>query len=55
MHVIIIIHKISSVKVGLKTKLTQSCSNIFLTLFMIQKFFKFLIQLTMNQMEGYVF
>ncbi len=55
MHVIIIIHKIYSVKVGLNTKLTQSGSNIFLTLFMIPTFLKFCIQLTINQMEGHVF
>jgi hypothetical protein len=47
-HVIIIIHKISSVKVGLNIKLTQSSSNLFLILFMIPKFFKFCIQLTIN-------
>jgi hypothetical protein len=29
MHVIIIMHKTYSVKVGLNTKLTQSCSNYF--------------------------
>jgi hypothetical protein len=34
-HVIIIVHIISSVKVGLNTKLIQSGSNLFLILFMI--------------------
>jgi hypothetical protein len=48
MHVIIIIDKISSVKVGLNTKLTQSGSNLLLTLFMIPKFFKFYSQLIIN-------
>jgi hypothetical protein len=31
MHVIIIIHKPSNVKIGLNTKLTLSCSNLFFT------------------------
>jgi len=48
MHVVIIIHKISNVKIGLNTKLTQSYSNLPLTLFMILKKFKFGIQLTIN-------
>jgi len=48
MHVIIKIHKTSNVKVGLNTKLTQLGSNLLLILFMIQKFFKFCIQLTTN-------
>jgi hypothetical protein len=48
MHVIIIIDKISSVKVGLNTKLTQLSSNLLLILFMIPKFFKFCIQLIIN-------
>jgi hypothetical protein len=55
MHVIIIIHKNFSVKVGLNTKLTQSYSNILLTLFMIPKFSKFRIQFTINKMEGHIF
>jgi hypothetical protein len=48
MHVIIIIDKTFSVKVGLNTKLTQLGSNLLPTLFMIPKFFKFYIQLTIN-------
>jgi hypothetical protein len=40
--------KNTCVKVDLNTKLTQSSSNIFLTLFMIPKIFKFCIQLTIN-------
>jgi hypothetical protein len=48
MHVIIIMHKNSSVKVGLNTKLTQLGSNILLILFMIVTNFKFCIQLTIN-------
>jgi len=45
MHVIIIIHKTSSVKVGLNTKLTQSSSNLLLTLFVILSFSKFIFNL----------
>ncbi len=48
MHVIITIHKTFSVKVDLNTKLTQSGSNPLPFLFMIPKFFKFYIQLTIN-------
>jgi hypothetical protein len=48
MHVIIIMHKTFSVKIGLNTKLTQSGSNLLLILFMIPKNFKFCIQLTIN-------
>ncbi len=43
MHVIIIMHKNNSVKVGLNTKLTQLGSNMLLTLFMIATNFKFCI------------
>ncbi len=47
MHAIIIIHKTSSVKVNLNTKLTLSGWNLFFTSFMIlPKFFQFCIQLT---------
>jgi len=51
MHVIVIIHKIYNVKVGLNTKLTQSCSNLLLTLFMIPKFFKVLYS-TYHKLNG---
>jgi hypothetical protein len=48
MHAIIIIHKNSSVKIGLNTKLALLSSNLLLTSFMIPRFFQFIIQFITN-------
>jgi hypothetical protein len=54
MHVIIIIHKTFSVKVGLNIKLTQLSSNLLLTLFMIPKVFQILYS-TYHKLNGGLF